>query len=458
MLKEVFKIKYDYDLIIIGLGPAGMPAAAMAGKLGLKVLGIEKRHLGGECMNYGCIPSKAFIRISHEKKVPFKEIKKIVLDLRKEKKSLMKETNVEVSFNEAYIVNKHTVKHGSKKSTAKKIFIATGTRPFIPPIEGINKISYLTNENVFSMKKIPKSIFILGGGPIGVELSQAFNNYGSKVILAHMDEHIILKGDKEAALYLEKIMIKQGIKVYNSTIIKRVEEKKVGGKKKIKVYTSKGNFLVDEILIAAGRKVNVENLGLENARIKYDKHKIYVDKYLRTNIKNIYAIGDVNGESFFSHTAILQGSLAVMNSISPFKISHKKYVLPWSVFSKPEFSHVGMTEKEIKEKNIKNVEVVKYDYKEFGGSLAQNAEGFIKLYVKNFRVVGVTIIGEKSSELINEWTAIIQNKIPLYKVSFTQHTFPSLSYMNKMIVDKWMMKKMDEIKMKGIIKKFFKIF
>ncbi len=289
-------------------------------------------------------------------------------------------------------------------------------------------------------------------------MAQAFKNYGSKVILAHMDEHIILKGDKEAAFYLEKIMKKEGIKVYNSTIIKKVENVKVKGKNKVKVYTSKGNFVVDKIIVAAGRKVNVENLGLENAKIKYDKHKIYVDKYLRTNVKNIYAIGDVNGESFFSHTAILQGAIAVVNSMSPFKMNHKKYVLPWSVFSKPEFSHVGMSEEEIKRKNIKNVEIVKYDYDEFGGSLAQNAKGFIKLYVKGFRVLGVTIIGDKSSELINEWTTIIQNKIPLYKVSFTQHTFPSLSYMNKMIVDKWMMKKMDSFKMKGLMKMFFKIF
>ncbi len=433
-----------------------MPAAAMAGKLGLKVLGIERRALGGECMNLGCIPSKTLIRMSHYNKYPFKEIKKIVSTLIKEKEDLMKETNVTVSYNEAYILDKHTVKHGNKKSTARKIFIATGTRPMIPPIEDIKQVEYLTNENIFSLKKIPESMIIIGGGPIGVELAQAFNNYGCKTTIVHMDKHIILKGDEEAAKYLEKKMKKEGIKIYNSTIIKKVENIKKKGKKYVKVYTSKGTFEAEKLLVAAGRKVNVENLGLENAKIKYDKHKIHVDKYLRTNIKNIYAIGDVNGESFFSHTAILQGALAVMNSISPKKFNHKKYILPWSVFSKPEFSHVGLDEKEIKK--IKNVEIVKYDYKEFGGSLAQNAEGFIKLYVKGFRVLAVTIIGDKSSELINEWTTIIQNKIPLYKVSFTQHTFPSLSYMNKMIVDKWMMKKMDSIKNKSMIKWFFRMF
>ncbi len=452
----MFFIKYDYDLIIIGLGPAGLPAAAMAGKLGLKVLGIERRALGGECMNLGCVPSKTLIRMSHYNQYPFNEIKKIVSTLVNEKKDLMKESNVEVSYNQAYILDKHTVKHGNKKSTARKIFIATGTRPMIPPIEGIDKVDYLTNENVFSLKKVPKSMFIIGGGPIGVELSQAFNNYGTKIILAHMDKHLILKGDEEAAKYLEEKMKKQGIKVYNSTIIKKVENVKQKGKKMIKVYTSKGNFIVEKLLVAAGRKVNVENLGLENARIKYDKHKIYVDKYLRTNVKNIYAIGDVNGESFFSHTAILQGAIAVMNTMNPFKINHKKFVLPWSVFSNPEFSHAGLSEEELKK--IKGVEMVKYDYDEFGGSLSQNAKGFIKLYVKGFRVLAVTIIGDKASELINEWTAIIQNKIPLYKVSFTQHTFPSLSYMNKMVVDKWMMKKMDSFKFKGLMKCFFKIF
>ena len=433
-----------------------MPAAAMAGKLGLKVLGIERRALGGECMNLGCIPSKALIRMSHYNQYPFNEIKKIVSHLVDEKKDLMKESNVEVSYNQAYILDKHTVKHGNKKSTARKIFIATGTRPMIPPIEGIDKVDYLTNENVFSLKKVPKSMFIIGGGPIGVELSQAFNNYGTKIILAHMDKHLILKGDEEAAKYLEEKMKKQGIKVYNSTIIKKVENVKQKGKKMIKVYTSKGNFIVEKLLVAAGRKVNVENLGLENAKIKYDKHRIYVDKYLRTNVKNIYAIGDVNGESFFSHTAILQGAIAVMNTMSPFKINHKKFVLPWSVFSNPEFSHTGLSEEELKK--VKGVEMVKYDYDEFGGSLSQNAKGFIKLYVKGFRVLAVTIIGDKASELINEWTAIIQNKIPLYKVSFTQHSFPSLSYMNKMIVDKWMMKKMDSFKYKGLMKCFFKLF
>ncbi|SDC63072.1 Pyruvate/2-oxoglutarate dehydrogenase complex, dihydrolipoamide dehydrogenase (E3) component [Desulfurella multipotens] len=356
-----------YDLIVIGMGPAGMAASAMASAIGLNVLAIEENKVGGECLNCGCIPSKALLKTAQVNQIShnleqFGIISNIFTDTKESldivrqkisrisgKKLMQAFERVELIINKGYaeFVDTHSVKVGVNVYKAKKIFIATGTRPFIPDIDGLNEIDKefkLTNMNLFTQKNIPKNLTIIGGGAIGCEMAQGFARLGSNVNIIHIDNHLLPFADSEAADVLEERFKKENINVFNKTQIKRVYQKG----NKVFVETDSHLFESDKILIATGRKPNLEELKLSKVGIKYNNKGIIVDKALRTNIKNIYAIGDCNGISNFSHSAMHQGMIALMNSINPlpFKIYHDKYLVPWSVFTSPEIASVGLTQEE----------------------------------------------------------------------------------------------------------------
>lgn len=456
-------MKYDYDIITIGLGPAGMAVAIMGSEMGLKVLAIEKYKLGGECMNCGCIPSKALINIANsrnisnkfkelklEKKTPpkvkniFDKINKDIeyIDKKKNKNMLNK---VKIIFGKAEFVDKHVIKVKNKKYSSKYIFIATGTKPSIPPIPGLSKVKFHTNETIFQIKKIPHSLMIIGGGAIGCELAQAFNKLGTKVTIAHIDNHLLANGDKEIGEILEKQFKKEGINVFNKARISEINEKK----KEIITTINDKKVRTETILIAAGRRFDLKDLKLENAKIKYSKRGIKVNKYLQTNSRNIFAVGDCNGQFLLSHAAMHQGMIGLINSISPFKLNFKKYLVPWTVFTTPEVSSVGT----IPEKSL----ITTTKYEDYGAAIAENIpEGFIKISTtKRGRILGAIVVGHNSGELINELGLAIQNKIPIWKIMFLQHSFPSMSFLVKRVSEEWMMTKIK--KFRKIIRLIFKL-
>lgn len=451
-----------YDIIVIGMGPAGMAVSAMGSAMGLKVLAVEKHKVGGECLNCGCIPSKALLKAGEANYIaknlrkygiqatvetiadePLNVVREKVYGINNKKfMKVFEKVELLLGKGEAEFVNDRTIKVGNEEYTAKKIFIATGTEPFIPPIQGLRDVPKLTNVNIFEQQEIPKTLTIIGGGAIGTEMAQAFSRLGSKVVLIQMDSHLIPAGDEEAGRLLEEAFKKEGIEVYNSTAISKVEEKDG----QIHTYTDKGTFISEKILVATGRKAVLEPLKLENAKIKYTKKGIIVDEYMRTNRKHIFAVGDCNGLALFSHAAMHQGMLALMNAMNPVpftKMKRSKYLVPWSVFTKPEVAQVGLTEKEAKEKGIKHI-VVKKDYKSYGRTVADGQpEGFIKVITNNLgKIYGVTIVGEAASEMIHEWIIAIQKKASLFDIMMTQHSFPTISMLNKMIAEDWMMQKM----------------
>jgi pyruvate/2-oxoglutarate dehydrogenase complex dihydrolipoamide dehydrogenase (E3) component len=260
-------------------------------------------------------------------------------------------------------------------------------------------------------------------------------------------------GDEEGALVLEEKFREEGITVYNSAVIEKVEKKG----KYILVHSGGKVIKSEKLLVATGRKAVIEPLKLENAGITHTGKKIIVDKYLRTNVKNIYAVGDVNSIALYSHAAMHQGMLALMNALNPIPFTRfrwDKYIVPWSVFTKPEFAHAGLTESEIKSQGIK-YEVIKENYRDYGRTIADGVpEGFVKVFAtKRGKVLGATIVGESASELIHEWILAIQQGISLFDIMMTQHSFPTISLLNKRIAEIWMMKKMGSPLIKKIAKK-----
>lgn len=455
-------MKYDYDLICIGLGPAGMAVSIMGAEMGLKVCAIEKNKIGGECMNVGCIPSKSLLKISKfrhsamklqqmdlsdsempDVRPPFSKIADY-LSFISDKKTMKMFEKVKLLLNEgdASFVDPHRVKVGDKIVSARRIFIATGTGPMIPPIKGIEEIDYLDNTNIFNLTEVPKSMVVIGGGAIGCEMAQAFSRLGTQCTIVQMDDFLIPPGDREAGELLEEELKKEGIEVYNSREITSV--KKIGDE--IAVCTADNLCLKGEkLLIAAGRKVALDGLNLENAGVKYNRKGVEVDQKFRTSKKHIYAVGDCNGGVMLSHAAMHQGMFAVMNAVSPFGMfKFTKYVIPWTVFTEPQVSYVGQREEDLKKKGIKyETHTVKYE--DYGAAIAESVGvGFVKIYTSSMgRVYGVSIIGEGSGEMINEWAMVIQKKIRLHNVMFLAHSFPTMGFLSKRVSEVWMMKKME---------------
>ncbi len=455
--------KYDYDILTIGVGPAGMVVSAMAASMGLKVCAIEKNKLGGECMNVGCIPSKALLRMAKTRHAvtkfadfdmaemplpqvnnPFPQIQE-KLTFINEKKYAVKFKAVDKILQQgpASFVDAHTVAVGERKITAKRIFICTGTKPSMPPIPGLDSIdNVLTNENLFNLESIPESMLIIGGGAIGSEMAQAFSRLGCKATIVQMDPHLLPFGDKESGDLLEEVFKKEGIDVYNSRSINKLEAKDG----RVVLTTAEGETIeAERLLMAAGRIPVLEPLKLENAGVEYTPKGIPVNGNLETNVKNIYAVGDCNGNYLFSHSAMHQGMVALMNIMRPvpFKKDFRKYVVPWTVFTEPQISAVGMSEKQLKEAGIK-YDVIEAKHEDYGAAIAEQVtDGWVRVYAsKTGKIYGASVIGEGSAEMINEWGLAIQKKIRLADIMLLQHSFPSMSFMNKSIGESWMMNMM----------------
>ena len=365
--------KYDYDVITIGLGPAGMAVSAMAAEMGLKVCAIEKAHIGGECLNVGCIPSKALLRIAETRhnverlpamemanlpsptlKEPFAKIARdLHFIINNKTVGMFKKVDVRLGQGAASFVDPHTVAVGNEKLSARRIYIATGTRPRLLPIPGIDDIGeILTNENIFHLDKVPESMVIIGGGAIGCEMAQAFSRLGCRCAIIHTAPHLVPIGDPEASELLEQAFAEEGIQVYNARNIERIEKTEGG----LIVHTAGGEQIEGErLLMAVGRTIDVSELKLENAGVETTaRGAIKVDPYLRTTRKHIFAVGDCNGHVQLSHAAMHQGMIAIMNSLLPWKAKRKflDFAVPWSVFTDPQISYVGMRERELKEKRV----------------------------------------------------------------------------------------------------------
>ncbi len=463
---------YDYDILTIGVGPAGMVVSAMAAEMGLKVCAIEKNKTGGECMNVGCIPSKALLRMAKTRHAvtKFADFDMAEMDLPEvsnpfphiqEKLAFINDKKYAVKFKKvdqitrqgaASFVDSHTVAVGERKITAKRIFICTGTKPSKPPIPGLDAVeNVLTNENLFDLESIPESMLIVGGGAIGTEMAQAFSRLGCKTTIVQMDSHLLPFADKFAGETLEEVFKQEGIEVYNSRSIEKIESKDG----RVVLKTKEGDILeAEKLLMAAGRVPVLDGLKLENAGVNYTPRGIPVNGNLETNVSHIYAVGDCNSNFLFSHAAMHQGMISLMNIMRPwpFKKDFKKYVVPWTVFTEPQVSMVGMQESELIAAGIK-YDVIEAKHGDYGAAIAEQVTiGSVRVLASKMgKIYGASVIGEGSAEMINEWGLAIQKNIRLADIMLLQHSFPSMSFMNKSIGESWMMNMMKNSWMKKMI-------
>lgn len=469
--------KYQYDVLTIGLGPAGMAVSAMAVEMGLKVCAIEARKIGGECMNVGCIPSKALLRISEHRhavnrfadmelepvaapgiRKPFEKIARDLKYINEAKtRKMFEKVDLILEEGKARFVDPHTVEVNGRKVSAQRIFIAAGTEPAVPPIPGLKEVEILTNNNLFQLESIPKSLTILGGGAIGCEMAQAFKRLGSEVTIVHMDPHLVPVGDPAAAELLEKHFTEEGVQVLNGRKIEKVVREEDG----ISLYTGEGDRVVSErILVAAGRRVDLSSLDLDKAGVAYEKRGITVDKYLRTNQKHIFAVGDCNGHAQLSHAAMHQGMIALMNAMLPWpmKKDFRKFTIPWTVFTEPEISYVGKSEKQLREAGVA-YETIQVNYGDYGAAIAENvAVGFVKVFAsKAGKIYGASIVGRGSGEMINEWALAIQHGLRLHHIMLQQHSFPTMGFLSKRVAETWIMKRMGSSLLRKMARMIYRI-
>jgi pyruvate/2-oxoglutarate dehydrogenase complex dihydrolipoamide dehydrogenase (E3) component len=349
---------------------------------------------------------------------------------------------VECVTGEATILSPNEVKVGDRIITAKNIILASGARPFVPPIEGLDQVDYLTSDNIWNLEHQPKRLIVLGGGPIGCELSQAFGKLGSEVTQVEMMPTIMGREDDDAKVIITQSFIDDGINVLTSHRALRVEKH---GDVKILVCEHEEKEVeieFDDILVAVGRKANTDGLGLEKLGIKLRKNgTIETDDYLRTAVPNIFACGDVTGPYQFTHTAAHQAWYAVVNALfgflKKFKVDYR--VIPWATFTMPEVARVGLNETDAKAQIIQ-YEVTKYGIDDLDRAIADGeAKGFVKVLTKpgSDKILGVTMVGHHAGDLISEYVLAMKHNLGMNKILGTIHLYPSLAEANKYAAGQW---------------------
>ena len=439
----------DYDVVIIGGGSGGLVVASAAAQLNAKVALVEKARLGGDCLWFGCVPSKSLLhasRVAHEVKtssrfgiyttppdIQFSEatghVQQVISKIQPhDSPERFESLGVEVIFGEGEFKDEKTFSVNGRDLKARAFVVSTGSRPKVPPIEGIEEAGFLTNEQVFSLKERPESLAVIGAGPIGCELGQAFHRLGSQVTMVSSRDHILPKEDPEAALVVEKQLEADGINVLRGARAQKVEV--IDGKKHLWVGDEK--VVVDEILVSSGRVPNVHSLNLEAAGVKYNEQGLEVNEKLQTSNKRIYGCGDVIGGYQFTHVAGYEAGVVVQNALF-FPSAKADYrVVPWATFTEPELARVGLSEAQAKERYGDDVEVLKQEFADVDRAQAEGAtEGFAKIITTaKGEILGAHIVGPSAGEIIHEVIMAMKNKLPVSALTGMIHIYPTLSEVN----------------------------
>jgi pyruvate/2-oxoglutarate dehydrogenase complex dihydrolipoamide dehydrogenase (E3) component/uncharacterized membrane protein YdjX (TVP38/TMEM64 family) len=455
--------KYDYNLVVIGAGSAGLVASYIAAAVKAKVALIEEHKMGGDCLNTGCVPSKALIAsakiLSYAKRAKefgfdsarvdynfAKVMERIQSIIRKvaPHDSVERYTRLGVDCfkGKAEIVSPFKVKVNDRILTTKNIIVATGAKPMVPALPGLDQIKYLTSDNIWDIRTLPKTLVVLGAGPIGCELAQAFSRLGSKVILVQRGARVMKKEDPDAAQIILDRFRAEGVEVFLNHSAKAIE---VLGDEKQLVCDHRGKFIkipFDEILIALGRTPNVKGFGLEELGVELRGNKnIKTNEFLQTNVPNIYCSGDVHGKYQFTHTAAHESWYSSVNALfGRFKKFSVDYnTIPWATYTDPEVARVGLNETEAKVAGI-DYEMVKYGIDDLDRAIADSEEhGFVKVLTVpgKDKILGVTIVGNHAADVIAEFVLAMKHGIGLNKILGTIHIYPTMAEANKYVAGLW---------------------
>ncbi|MDQ4103507.1 MAG: FAD-dependent oxidoreductase [Actinomycetota bacterium] len=441
---------FEYDLAIIGAGSGGLTAARLARFFAKRVALIDKDRLGGDCLHYGCVPSKALIkasRVAHENATAQRwglapqrrtaglagvnaRVQQAIADVGKLDDVLaLSELGVDVLLGGARFRDPHTLHVGDRDITAKFVLIASGSRPAVPDINGLGAVGYLTNEDVFDLSDLPGRLAVIGGGPIGVELAQAFHRLGSTVTVLQRGPHLIPRDDAEMIDILEHQFADEGIDVRLDTSLTAVRRHSGDNVLTLGRPFDADELRVDAILCAVGRVPNVEMLGLDAAGVTTTARGIVINDLLQTNQSHIYAVGDVTGGPAFTHYAGHQAAHAVRNIFVPIKAKFAPGHLPWVTFTDPEIAHVGRTEAEVRAAGD-TCEIIRFPYSHNERAVT-DAEpvGLIKLLIDGKRrLIGAHIAGHCAGEMINELTLAMNNDLTVDAIIGSIHAYPTYSF------------------------------
>ena len=458
--------RFDRNMVVIGAGSAGLVTAYIAAAVKAKVTLIEKHRMGGDCLNTGCVPSKALIRsakfLSHVGRAgefgcraatadfsfaeAMERVQRVVRTVEPhDSVERYSGLGVEVIEGAAKIVSPWAVEvtrdGGARQTlTTRSIVIAAGARPFVPPIPGIEEIGYLTSDTVWALRELPRRLVVLGGGPIGCELTQAFARLGAQVTQVEMLPRIMIREDAEVSERVTRRFRAEGIAVLTNH---KARQFLVEDGEKILVAEHEGRDVripFDAVLVAVGRVANLQGYGLEEIGVGASR-TVDTNAFLQTNYPNIYAAGDVAGPFQFTHTAAHQAWYAAVNALfDPFRKFKADYaVIPWATFTEPEVARVGLNEQEAKEKGIP-YEVSRYDLDDLDRAIADSeAHGFVKVLTVpgKDRILGVTLVGEHAGDLIAEYVLAMKHGIGLNKILGTIHIYPTLAEANKYVAGVW---------------------
>jgi pyruvate/2-oxoglutarate dehydrogenase complex dihydrolipoamide dehydrogenase (E3) component len=474
---------FEFDSIVIGGGAAGLTASGISANFGAKTMMIERHKLGGDCTWTGCVPSKVLLKagkvaqqmkqaskyglIDSEPKIDFKKVIEHVDKVRKEvyedadRPEIFEEMGIEVVEGEAKFINPHTIEiklsDGEvREVTSRFFFIAAGGSAFVPPIDGIESVDYLTNDSLFELEDLPKELIIIGGGPIGTEMSQAFTNLGSKVTVIDMAPRIMMNDDPELTEILFDELQKQGVTYELNAVVKSVSQNEKRVTVNIEVDGVEKNITGDKLLMATGRKPNLNGLGLDEAGVEYTKKGITINNSCRTNKKNIYAIGDISSKYQFTHMSEHMAKVATSRAMLkvPMKMDLKH--ITWATFTSPEVAHVGATEKELNESGTK-FEVYRFPYSKIDRAVTEGeAVGLIKIYAKKFsgKILGASVVGAHAGEFISEYAVAMKNGVSLRNIADTIHPYPSWGLGARRAADQWYIRNQSE----GTVKWIKRIF
>ena len=465
--KPIKPKKFDTNLVVIGAGSGGLVTAYIAAAVKAKVTLVEKNKMGGDCLNTGCVPSKALIRsakfLSHisrsaefgiksaQADFDFAEVMERVQTIVQtvaphDSIERYSELGVDVITGTAKIITPWAVevKTGDETQviTTRSIVIAAGARPFVPPIPGLDEVGYLTSDTVWNLRVKPKRLLVLGGGPIGCELAQAFSRLGCQVTQVEMLPRLMIREDEDVSALVQAKFRQEGIQVL---LEHKAQQFRVENGEKLLLAEHQGQEVrigFDQVLLAIGRAPNVTGYGVEEMGITLSPRKtIAVDAFQATNYPNIYACGDVAGPYQFTHTAAHQAWYAAVNALfGSFKKFRTNYsVIPWSTFVDPEVARVGLNEQEAKEQGIA-YEVSTYAIDDLDRAIADSeAHGFVKVLTPpgKDKILGVTLVGEHAGDLIAEFVLAMKHNLGLNKVLGTIHIYPTLAEANKYAAGVW---------------------
>jgi pyruvate/2-oxoglutarate dehydrogenase complex dihydrolipoamide dehydrogenase (E3) component len=449
--------------------------------LGAKTLLVEKeKELGGDCLHYGCVPSKTLIKTAHVcylmKKgelfglprvdippVDYREVTRRIRSVigviqKHDSEERFCSLGVKVESGYPSFLDENTIQLNGNRVTAKYWVITAGSSPAVPPIEGLDRTPYLTNKEIFYLDRLPRSLVVLGAGPIAVEMAQSFSRLGSEVTVVQRSEQILSREDKDMADGLMDVLSAEGVVFYTDASVTGVKD--LGNIKEviIKTHDQVTSIKAEEILVAMGRRPNVEGLNLENAGVSFDRKGVQVGQRLRTTQKHIYAAGDVTGTYQFTHAAGYEGGIVISNAVFHLPRKADYTYFPWCTYTDPELASIGINEKGAKKAGIKYT-LCEEVFKDNDRSLAEGEKvGKIKMILdEKERPLGVQILGLRAGDILSEWVAVLNGKVKLPTLASAIHPYPTLGEINKKVAGAYLLPKIFSDRVRKGLKLFFNL-